>query len=746
MKLLIEEYQYDVADVINVLDGLFTLQDVEQKVSVNYVGYYYNPHENVKDVVFILPKVLIDENNKVFGKYEPEKLINLDEASIGEHEKKFLYEFAVWIHRAIVVFNDSKKDNKIVLHRQIESEGKGNLKKKSNTLLDVILSLILFNKENQQFFTFIIKNIHSGFNKINWGKTISSTTAMVEGSSPVYLNPVNKKKMVNFDEELIIIFFSILQYISDRFGFRIKIPYGFKLITGNQFERYLKGYGRIRLRQIKYKYFSDTAVKLWDLCYAFFEKSYQIRMNVSQSEYLLVKSFYIVFEAMIDELIGDKDIPKGLKEQEDGKLVDHFYIFNNLLINEKPDGDIYYIGDSKYYKIGSNPGSESVYKQYTYARNVIQWNLNLFLPQQNGVSEEQLNARREDKGKFGNIDLRDDITEGYNIIPNFFISAFIPKNEDGSANLTYQNISKPHEVQPPINRQFEYRLYDRDTLILSHYDINFLFVLSLYARNNSSAKEEYKLSMRHNFRNAIQKMLSDNYEFYAMSPHPDVDMEQYFKNHFQDVLGKTLRPFENKEFISLALDKSDPKKEVIKEKLSENFYVVPIKLGEDPSGKLEVEKSEKGKLTSPDGMGMFLFGIIPKLKTDKDGLQIITDAYYDFNNEIASEFTMKPIPKGDLSKIKYFIPLLNGGMKGYYPIIGYEIKTSSKSLKDKKGNLILDEDGKEIKIPESRIRMELGEYIALGDYIAEIPHLERWNGQIHNYQEVIERYKSFKKK
>ena len=53
MKLLIEEYQYDVADVVDVLDGLFTLQDIEQKVSVKYVGYYYNPHEKVRDIVFI---------------------------------------------------------------------------------------------------------------------------------------------------------------------------------------------------------------------------------------------------------------------------------------------------------------------------------------------------------------------------------------------------------------------------------------------------------------------------------------------------------------------------------------------------------------------------------------------------------------------------------------------------------------------------------------------------------------------
>jgi hypothetical protein len=42
MKLLIEEYQYDVADVFDVLDGLFTLQDVEGKISVSYVGYYQN--------------------------------------------------------------------------------------------------------------------------------------------------------------------------------------------------------------------------------------------------------------------------------------------------------------------------------------------------------------------------------------------------------------------------------------------------------------------------------------------------------------------------------------------------------------------------------------------------------------------------------------------------------------------------------------------------------------------------------
>lgn len=158
MKLLIEDYQYEAKDVVDVLEGLFTLQDIENKISVSYVGYYFNP--KVKDCVFILPKVLIDEKGKAFGKYDPAVLVNLDEAKLDQNELKFLYEFAVWIHRAIVVFRNDHPKNDIVLQKEIESEGHGR-KKKSNTLLDIILAMLRFNKENRQFFTFILKNIHS---------------------------------------------------------------------------------------------------------------------------------------------------------------------------------------------------------------------------------------------------------------------------------------------------------------------------------------------------------------------------------------------------------------------------------------------------------------------------------------------------------------------------------------------------------------------------------------------------------
>ena len=693
MKLLIEEYQYNAKDVVDVLDGLFTLQDVDNKISVSYVGYYYNP--KIKDCVFVLPKVLLDEPQKrdendrgrVFGKYDPAKLIHLDrdEVKLEPHERKFLYEFAVWIHRAIVVYEDANKNNGIVLKRQIESDGNG-VKKKSNTLLDVILALIRFNKENRSFFTFILRNIHSGFNKINWGKTISGTTAVVQGEEPIYLNPVNKKRQINFDEELIVIFFSILNYVAERFGFRTEIPFGFKLITGNQFERYINGFGTRRLRQIKYKYYSDIAVRLWDLCYAFFDKTYQIKMSTSQSEYLLVKSFHIVFEAIIEELIGDNDVPAGLKEQEDGKLVDHFYTYKGLISNREEENDVYYIGDSKYYKIGSDPKGEAVYKQYTYARNVIQWNLNLFLDEKSKDSE---------KDRYKNIRLRDDITEGYNVIPNFFVSANI-----NPATLSYEDKTEEHKKQPPISRHFNNRLYDRDTLILSHYDVNFLYVLSLYARNNAGAKEAYRSSVREKFRKSIQDILNKSFKFYAMEAHADVDSVKYLKEHFKDVVGKVFSPYQNDNIYSLALDMSDPESQPLLDKLKEDFYVAECRLGEEPSSVIQRAREQfGGAVRKVVYDGSFLTCLVRKNETAEDDTRLF-DLFSTHQAE-GKTYVMLNMPSGDISEIKYLLPIVGNAIDGYYDIEDVRFGQRTKKFV---------QDGVEIPVPMSTLKIKIGKY------------------------------------
>lgn len=71
--------------------------------------------------------------------------------------------------------------------------------------------------------------------------------------------------------------------------------------------------------------------------------------------------------------------------------------------------------------------------------------------------------------------LRDNLTEGYNPIPNFFISARIPNKRDGEDKfLSFDDKElKSQEGGIQLNRQFENRLFDRDTLLLCHYDVNF---------------------------------------------------------------------------------------------------------------------------------------------------------------------------------------------------------------------------------------------------------------------------------
>ncbi len=141
--------------------------------------------------------------------------------------------------------------------------------------------------------------------------------------------------------------------------------------------------------------------------------------NLLLGKYILVKNFNLVFEAMIDELIGDKDM-ENMKEQDDGKIIDHIYRYKDLFANSEGK-QIYYVGDSKYYKIGHEVKGESLYKQFTYARNITQWHLDLF--------RSDAEKDREERNRYGDIKLRDELTEGYNIIPNFFISAMMNKKE-----------------------------------------------------------------------------------------------------------------------------------------------------------------------------------------------------------------------------------------------------------------------------------------------------------------------------
>jgi hypothetical protein len=695
MKLIIEEHQYAAKDVADILKEIDALENIEGYVSVNYVGYFYN--HTVHDCVFILPKVLledVDGEERVFGKYKPEDIIDLDKTNpLSKEHRDFIYEFAVWIYRAITVFhNDKNTDSSIVYHKTILQVGKGQ-RRLSNTFLDIILSLIDFNRDNQNFFFYILRNIHSGLNKINWTHTIAHSSAIVQDNTPVYIRPVNKKRQINFDEELLVIFFSILNYVNNQYGFDTPINCNFDLITGSKFKAYLMGLGQIRLRQIKYRYFSDKALRLWELCYAFFDQARKVVIETGQKDYLLVKNFNIVFEAIIDKLVGESrdKIPEGLKDQEDGKRIDHIYSYDGLTTND-PDRPVYYIGDSKYYKRGNEVGKNSVYKQFTYARNVIQWNLNLFL---NERDEEEI---RKVQKNFGNIgQLRDNDTEGYNVIPNFFISATIDKD------LKYKDEIELTEKKNKTfsSLQFKNRLFDRDTLLVCHYDVNFLFVVALYARNNQSTIADWKNKVRAMFRKQIQKMLEEQYNFYAMEPRPNVNGIAFIKEHFKDVLGKVYAPYHEHEILSLALDKTDPEKNngQVLDLLRSKFFVEPCRLGEDPKDVLPEITEETVLLPQNSDEKNVLTCLVRKTDTE----------YQNFTQHKGKNYTMERIPVVNLLNIKYLLPMIGGRIDGYYEIENLRI---------------IDYDG------NPALRLRLGTYHKLGGQWVQIYRTKMQPGEV----------------
>lgn len=576
MKIIIEGYQYPEDIVKPILKG-FEPYTKNGKASVDLVGYFYS--KEISDCIFFLPKVLIDEKKNVLfnENVTPEDIVNLDDArkehKIDDKDFRFLYNFAVWIYRAIKEYYRLNADSRILLHKSF-SLLDGSSRETDATLLDIILSLVRFNNENQDFFMFTIKNIHSGYNKINWNKTLSHSQAIARCGAPVYLNPINKKKQINFDEELLVIFFSILDYCNRHFGFSTPINVNYELLTDVEMQNYIDGLGKIRLMQIKHKYFSDKAVMLWKLCFAFFDASERIASSSQDCDYMLAKNFNIVFEAIIDELIGDskQTLPDDLKDQPDGKIVDHIFRYKSLT----NDSEIYYIGDSKYYQIGGSLGENSVYKQYTYAKNVIQFNINWFF---------------QDRP---HIRYRDELTESYNITPNFFISADVREND------TYSNSRltlRENEHDKRVNFHFRNRLFDRDTLWLSHYDINFLYIIALYARANDFEKNDFKRRANAKFKEHIIKLLNEQYHFFILEPKETISLQRAVDINFKRLYGKAFRPYDDRDFLILSFENKAESQSALEELLHEirpYFHIhKDYELGNDIDSIIEQEAAKR---------------------------------------------------------------------------------------------------------------------------------------------------------
>ncbi len=502
MIILFENANYD-ASFIKALDLPATCYTApaDDRVRMNCTGYFFSP--SAADAIFILPKVFLKASGDrltAFGKYDIDEFTHypfLDKINADNSLARNIFSISVWIYLAIKRFQGDYPDSGIIMEGNKTRSVTSRRGPDSCTLIDIILSLIDFHKNHQTLLTYCSLISYSGKNRIHWAKTVNHSQAYIIDNQPFYLDTLNHDKQIDYNEQLISLFYSVLNYLKDIFMFDAAPALAYKIIPPRRIRSMiLSGKGTRLLKSIRKRYFKDEFVLLWNLLYAFFAKSEKVNAKKARGEGLIARDFNIIFEAMTDRLISDEkdSLPDGLREQRDGKIIDHIYR------DEAPfgKGQIYYIGDSKYYLDGNEIAGESVYKQYTYARNVIQECINL-------------SYRQPEEYRRLDLRYRDSLTEGYCPTPNFFIRGKFFTESDNPFSTTELYINKlPFCKKYDMQYQFPDRLFDRDTLILMTFEVNFLYILHAYAAGNDVVNA--RAALRSRFRKGFSEALEELYD------------------------------------------------------------------------------------------------------------------------------------------------------------------------------------------------------------------------------------------
>lgn len=565
MLIYFEKYQYPKELIVPYFKEkgkdkfIIPILHGEKGWYVDYIGYLFVSSEIYSGPVFLLPKSFLKESSAdpdVDGTLlgmpgiVPEGIIDTEDKdnllSI-QRQECFLPELSLWLFRAMTRYRED-------CIKEEDNDSLGDLSyitpdssSQDRDFLSTAVRLIDYLDKHRDLFTQINKINNSGRSAIDWHKTIQQHPFIKDGK-PYYLALRIRDKSINIDEELIVTYYSVLKYLREKFHFPISlgdIPYDLKSPT--EIQRDLDtGVGKRKMRDIKGKYFRDDLKTLWNLLDAFFTFNTSRDDKTPIKEALVVKNFEKVFEKMVDHLIGDTGKLGTLKNQKDGKLIDHIYLDKSLIGKQH---NIYYIGDSKYYQTGSHPDGVSLYKQFTYARNAILYNV------------EQYHLKHKKNPNF--IRYRDDepqnkSTEGYNVTPNFFIT---PKLENGKLDFNTPSF-KPSNWTPKPSKHFEDRLFDRDTLLLREYSINLAFLIAAYG----AYEDSWTHPLRKIIRDDMIQFLNRVYRFFKIEPE-DIPMysehgkvgEWPFTKYFRSIIeGKAYREDRNSNEIILAFEKNTP--------------------------------------------------------------------------------------------------------------------------------------------------------------------------------------------
>ncbi len=548
MKILIEGEKYSLDALLEVFDDPKFFVQEGAFGTVNCVGYYHSFNKKNKDqLVYILPKVFV----KTFmDKISPQELFQLDFSETIKHNTDFIWarQLVIYFYNSLAEFRKRYR-NTVIIESSQSFELNSNLGLTEYSYLDLVLSFVNFYRKNKNTILYRhVEFISSQAKKAKWERTIRTSLPVLSNGVPVYLEIKNKKKIVNQEEELISYFFSILNHFKSEHGLSVTIDKSYKIIAGKQFKQ-LQRTGLSKLRKIKHRYFADSLKRIYQLCEIYFSKTDLSSPRRKNEEFISVRNYNIVFEDMIDKLFSEKvynettsdeiSIEK-LKHNKDGKIIDHIYDYSSIIDTD----NIFYIGDSKYYKPDTEAGKLSVYKQFTYSKNVIQFNIDL-------LNEEK---------PYENIRYRDPVTEGYNISPNFFIYGAVTDVMD------FDNPILDKYGSTKESFHFRERLFDRDSLFVLQYQINFLFVLKYYTTNNFNNINEFRKNTKAKFRKEFIHYFNApdqcGFTLYEKDFDGD-DLKSFVNSNFRVLNGKAIKIKDNT--LLVAIYHKDENKSELKE-------------------------------------------------------------------------------------------------------------------------------------------------------------------------------------
>jgi hypothetical protein len=555
MKIFVEGLPYKKTDIENCFGDLRFSSYISGNYYMNYVGYYFNSQAG--SLNYILPKVLM-RKGLLFGELECDKPTEISKNSPLHHDiisliNKFLpfFQSSLFRYKSEVNKLQNHSNSNITENSEIQNSlySKGN---SEISILEIIYKISLFSKKNKALKHYILEyKTKSKYKRTNWSKTVSKVTpAYISGNKPFYFDSINRVKVEDSEYELLKIYVGIVNYISSFYFYASLNKLSINAVPEYWVEN-KAGLLLSRIKRIRKVIFNDVFREMSFLCEMFLTIISQNESKGTLKDVVLVRNYNLVFEKMIDNVFAvneanNKEI-EHLKNNKDGKIIDHIFGHKSLTGEQS----VFYIGDSKYYKEENKVGKNAIYKQFTYAKNIIQFNIDFF--------------NKNDSLFLNDYWYRDELTEGYNPTPNFFIRGSYSDEKDFN-NL---NLLQVGECEQQFH--FKYRFFDRDSLRVLNYSCSFLNILKIYAIRSSSRTKKIGMEMSTRIRKDFVEFLNNDNEFFFYHKEMDINkIIELVNSNFKLLNGKMLSV---KTRLIIAKHKSDTELDDFLNKNSFEIYL-----------------------------------------------------------------------------------------------------------------------------------------------------------------------------